>query len=180
MTSLLAIATSDRVANGSPSNGIALTGSFEYQPRWVIAHPALELDGLSLKRYVMCASTSGPAPALSDDDWRALLHTRTTDADQQAHDGLGFAIVHFGVDGSYLLLSRWFAGHALEHQLFSIRRTAGEWAITSLATSGIIGCVWELAILEFERAAWIRTTMADGGGATGRRRYLQTSFAGWV
>jgi hypothetical protein len=92
----------------------------------------------------------------------------------------GFVIAHFARDGSYLLLSRWYGGNMLKHDLYEITESAGGWQARPLGFTGIVACVWELEVIAFERQAWVRKAMTNQGKEGSLRQYLETVLEGSV
>jgi uncharacterized protein involved in tolerance to divalent cations len=78
-----------------------------------------------------------------------------------AHQGAGFAILHEGEEGRWLLLHWWLGGGILTNRLW--RADLVEDAEFVEADPLLMACVWELGVIDFERRAWMRTVMA---GAT--------------
>lgn len=69
---------------------------------------------------------------------------------------LGHVIVHRGQEAVWLLAQWWIAGGILRGLM--ARSPLGEFCFGP-AEAGLIGCVWELQVVEHERSAWIRHMM---------------------
>lgn len=88
--------------------------------------------------------------------WHAAHWGTGNAADSSLSDhGLGFVIVHEGTDGVYLLLDAWADDNLLRHHVWRAPHHAPT-AFASLAGSDIMACVWELAVIEHERQAWLK------------------------
>jgi hypothetical protein len=76
--------------------------------------------------------------------------------------GLGFAVAHDGGDGCYTLIDWWANENEIHQRLLSapIDDPAALRPHPTLA----IGCVWELAVTDFERRAWLEHVLARDGG----------------
>lgn len=73
---------------------------------------------------------------------------------------LGFAILHAGEDAFWLLVDRWIDGAILCHRLFSAP-LGGPMAFEDRSRGDLCFCVWEGAIVDFERRAFTKTMMRD-------------------
>lgn len=72
--------------------------------------------------------------------------------------GAGFAILHVGDEGVWLLLQLWLTGGIASRHLW--RADIDTPARFEQAPDHLMACVWELAIIDFERRAWIQTAMS--------------------
>ena len=70
----------------------------------------------------------------------------------------GFAILHEGEEGLWLLLHQWVEGGICTHHLWRSDLTGT--AQFTPAAPRLMACVWELGIIDFERRAWMETAMA--------------------
>ncbi len=161
--------------------GIGAVGAgFNYSPRPVEPKPPLSINGHRLKRYEVRAPGLDSYRNFTDAEWDELLHNRLPNgADDQEHR-VGFAILHHALDGTYLLVSRWYGGNMLKHEAFSIVSADNKQELHSLHETHIVACVWEFAIMAFERDAWVRTAMFGGGAPRWLDSYLDSTFKGWV
>lgn len=76
------------------------------------------------------------------------------------HQGAGFAILHEGEEGRWLLLHWWLDGGIVTRKLWRADLIEGsDFADTDPL---LMACVWELGIVDFERRAWMRTMMSGG------------------
>lgn len=69
-------------------------------------------------------------------------------------------ILHEGKEGCFAVLSWWVDENML--QLFAYLRLYGERQFHLLSDKGIVSCVWEMAILCFERNAWVEQILKRG------------------
>lgn len=77
--------------------------------------------------------------------------------------GVGVLIVHEAREGVFVLISWWAGENMLQHHVF-FSPTKEASRFLSLASSGIIACVWELAVLGFERQTWIDMVLNNPAG----------------
>jgi hypothetical protein len=155
---------------------------FDYHPRRVHPLPLISVDDYRIKRYELSipdAPTNGNGH-VSDDGWRSFLADCLPRNDDEREHRVGFAMVHYARDGSYLLISRWYGGNNLKHEAHTIRHDAKGMSLEPLIETRITACVWELEVMSFERDAWVRTAMAEKGSAASLDSYLDTTFRGWV
>jgi len=81
-------------------------------------------------------------------------------------------IVHEGREGCFAIISCWVDENML--QLFAY--FAGDIQKVDfqlISDKGLVSCVWELAILWFERNAWVNLVMQDPDNPLALQNYLQ-------
>ncbi len=76
--------------------------------------------------------------------------------------GVGFVQIHEGRDGVYTVLDVWFGEAMLRHAVWIASLDAPTEFQYAEAT-GLGVCVWELAVLEHERRAWLRHVLTPEG-----------------
>lgn len=72
--------------------------------------------------------------------------------------GIGFLIVHDGRDACWLLADWWRDEDTLYQQLYSAP-LQGPFQFAHVE-NGPVACVWELAVLKFERDAWVEDILS--------------------
>jgi len=154
--------------------------AFRYLPRWVEAGALIEVNGYRFKPYSMHISDRKEKQTIPPAELHTLLETCVPSSVEPLDHAVGFLMVHYARDGNYLLISRWYGGNMLKHELFRLTHTEDGWQAEPLRSTNIIACVWELQIITFERQAWVCTAMAKGGTAESFNSYLQIVFEGWV
>ncbi|MBZ5521882.1 MAG: hypothetical protein LAP21_06540 [Acidobacteriia bacterium] len=154
--------------------------SFRYLPRWVEAKGIIALNGHRLKPYSMHISANESKRVLSNHELQELLRKCLKPPADPMDHGVGFVIVHYARDGDYLLVSRWYGGNMLKHELFRISHTRQGWRAVPLRSTNIVACVWELQVITFERQAWVYTAMAHGGTEASFDLYFRQTLQGWV
>ncbi len=76
--------------------------------------------------------------------------------------GLGSLIVHRGIASNFALLDVWTDDNMLRHHVW-VSSPAAPLDFQPLDAAHLAVCVWELAVLQHERAAWLRHMFrADG------------------
>lgn len=156
--------------------------SLTYSPRLVKALPPVDVCGRALKVYAMFAeqerSFSPPAP-----EWlRRHAASVLREPPQEGDHPVGFLILHYGMEGDYLLVSQWYDADMLKHWVRgSVADAEGNTTFAPLAQRDLVACVWELEVIKFERDAWVNTVLAQGRlDKSSLDAYLGTTFSGWV
>jgi hypothetical protein len=142
-----------------------------YHPRRAWFHRQVQAGAVPLKLNAICAEGSTIVP-----DVFARATSRIEAAADviagTAHQGAGFAILHQGEEGCWLLLHWWLGGGILARKLW--RADLAPDAPFEEADPLLLACVWELGIIEWERRAWIETVMAGEPVS----RYMAREFSG--
>ena len=132
-------------------------------------------DNWSIKTYGIATFTERPRDELLSAALARLpgLLPAPSELSAQTH-GEAFVIVHDGGDGCYVLVD-WFANENEVHQrvLSAPLNTPDRLAPQA---GHAIGCVWELAIVDFERRAWLDHVLSPAAGpdfAAYRRTYFE-------
>ncbi|MFN3648188.1 MAG: isochorismatase [Armatimonadota bacterium] len=131
-----------------------------YEPRPLAFLGVEEVAGYRLKRYGI---RWGEAPlewARFEDGWRQAIAVLPQPAVTEARPGVGFAILHQGRTGDYLVLGWWDHENDLPVRVFV--RDAEGWR----PAAGESFCVWDLRVLWWEREAYVATLLS------GRRNSL--------
>lgn len=92
-------------------------------------------------------------------------------------EGLGFAVAHDAADSCFALIAWWSGENELHQRIFSA--PLGAPGDLRPHPTPAIGCVWELAVHDFERRAWLEHVL---GHAEAPRvgAYLASRFEGEV
>ena len=153
-----------------------------YSPRLVTALPPLDVNGRILKTYGMFVAPERAAEPPAPEWLRRQAAAILREPPQEADHPVGFLIMHYGLDGDYLLVSQWYDANMLKHWVRgSVAGSGGATTFAPLAQPDLVACVWELEVIRFERDAWVNTVLARGrlDRAT-LDAYLATTFSGWV
>ncbi|MEM7711246.1 MAG: hypothetical protein AAF264_10945 [Pseudomonadota bacterium] len=114
---------------------------------WAIGDARLKVYTISAHGHVASGDLLDRARGTLTDDMAPLPDGAT----------LGFVIVHPGTEGTSILVHWWEQGSVLCHRL--LRRLHGSGAPVDVQGRGVVGCVWELAVISAEQRAWRRTMM---------------------
>jgi hypothetical protein len=128
-----------------------------------------------MKLYGIAAEGDRPRPELVKATVAALLPTLPHD-DPNTH-GVGFAIAHDSGDHCYVLIDWWAERNEIHQRLLSA--AFADLPALSPHPTPAIGCVWELAVTDFERRAWLEHVLAREGGPS-IEAYLTARFEGEV
>lgn len=150
---------------------------FAYELREVSADPVLEVAGYRIKPYRIAFPHPEARRAVEHFDMARLLPEGIAPATDELYHGLGFVVLHQARDGTYLLIGRWYDGNNLMSESF---RVGGKPDAPELERLSLFACVWEMAVYQFERHAWVSTMMASGRAMRGAEQYLDCRFTGWV
>ena len=131
---------------------------------------AVEFAGLhrfgafTMKMYTIDAAAA-TRPAAS---WEAALdripELLPSGSEADAAHGEGFVILHAGEDAVWLLV-QWWADACLLHQRMVAARTETPTDFSLPIPDTLVACSWELAVVHFERDAWVRTVQSLGSDA---------------
>lgn len=158
------------------ANTVQVPRFSEYTERAVRFLGVWEINGWKLKVYAISAKrTLADAEIVSAE----IVQTgRNTAVEVFTHQpansyGLGYVIFHEGAVATWLLLDWWADEIQLRHQLFKANTVRAP--VFERVTTDLVACVWELAIVAFERQAWI-DTMLRSPNRPDISRYLDLKF----
>lgn len=145
-----------------------------YQTRPIRFIQLIEFNGWRVKVYGISAHNEFPAPAiikaaeeLAQEQlpmpavWSAAPDSEPTVSEDRY--GVAILIVHEGREGNFVLVSWWVGENMLQHHVYYAPATP-PFTFEYLSPTGLMACVWELAVLVFERQAWIDTVLANYSG----------------
>lgn len=129
-----------------------------YRPRPTRMYRLIEPSGWVLKLYGVSYSWSAVDEQLltaAADAAGAVV----TSLDPTDTFGVGFVIAHQGQHAEWVLVHWWQTGGILAHRLLS--RPPGSTDPLTLAAPQLVGCVWELPVINFERDCWVSHVLVD-------------------
>lgn len=139
---------------------MVLNWKLDYTPRQVEPAGSLECRGWRLKLYGI-RGRAREVPAQLFDAARRLAATNLpSPALTLDRYGLGFAICHDACDFDTVTLDWWERSNELRHVVFRSREDVGHF--DNITRTGEAACIWELAIIGFEREVWIDAMLRDG------------------
>jgi hypothetical protein len=154
------------VAHESPPTGLGRP----YEPRHVRFIRGEDVDGWRLKLYGIALHGLDPDPEFVEAtrDLAASVLPQPPSADDRY--GVGFATAH-DATSLYIALIYWWQSENELHQRIYVSPKEKPIAFTQVEHQPA-GCVWELAIVDFERRAWLVDVLAGPNGPD-LERYLE-------
>jgi hypothetical protein len=140
--------------------------------RFIALH---EVGEWRIKLYGIAAEGDLPRPELVEAAIAALEPTLPHD-DDRTH-GVGFAVAHDSGALCYVLIDWWAEQNEIHQRVLSA--PPADLPALSPHPTPAIGCVWELAVTDFERRAWLEHVLAREGGPD-LDAYLAARFEGEV
>jgi hypothetical protein len=133
-----------------------------------------EEDGWRLKVYGITYRDGGPGAELVETGRGLARACLPRPAAAARRYGVGFMGVHEGRDANLVFVSWWSHENELRQRVFTAPR-ARPLQFEDVTGNGLAGCVWDLAVLAFERGAWISSMLVDPG-SPGLDAYLDSRF----
>lgn len=130
-----------------------------YAPRSISTLPAEDLRGWTVKRYAISALRDTPPGEVHDFARRAAELSLPDSTGRPACHA--FTVVHEDEDGCYVVVGWWSLNQLILHS----RTWLAGWLDLTRPTEApahATACVWELAVMAFERDAWVRHVAAAG------------------
>ena len=153
------------VAKESPAAGLA----GPYEPRHVRFIRREDVDGWRLKLYGIALNGKEPHPEFVEAtrDLAASVLPQPPAGDDRY--GVGFATAH-DATSLYIALIYWWQSENELHQRIYVSPKDDPIAFSQVENQPA-GCVWELAVVDFERRAWLDDVLANPPGPD-LERYL--------
>jgi hypothetical protein len=89
---------------------------------------------------------------------RQITEKRLESANDTIHYGVGFVGIHDGKTANFVFVDWWADENELHHHLY-ISPPARPADLRYQTPAGPLACVWDLALIAFEREAWINTAL---------------------
>jgi hypothetical protein len=147
-----------------------------FRPRPVLALPHVESNGWHLKRYAILADgrvfDEAIATAAGEEALRRLPKAGSLN-DEAGNQGVAFQIVHFAEVAVVSPVFYWQWGSVLAH----LNQMRASWDAPTELGDGVrevVGCIWEMNIVQFEVVAWATQLLGGTKSTTdGLNAYLQ-------
>jgi len=147
-----------------------------YRPRPVRCLDVWAVDGWRLKLYGIAYDRARPRPELLAAARKIARARLPQPAVGDGRYGVGFVGAHDGRDACVAYVDWWANEDELHHHLYlAPADSPGE--LAPAGPSDFTACAWDLAVLGFERDAWLATVLQNPGGPD-LERYLQTQLSG--
>ncbi|MFF4145302.1 hypothetical protein ACFY0A_28830 [Streptomyces sp. NPDC001698] len=148
-----------------------------HRPRAISFRGLEVVGGWTLKVYGVSAEADVPRPELVAASVEAASWALPDPAQAEGRYGIGFVIAHDAADYCFALVDWWQGENEIHQRLFSA--PLGRPDALRLHPGEAIGCVWELAVTDFERRAWLRHVLDNPEGPD-MDAYLNAHFSGKV
>ncbi|CAN5736451.1 hypothetical protein BH23DEI1_BH23DEI1_11870 [soil metagenome] len=96
-----------------------------------------------------------------------------------AHDGVGVVLVHQGSRYDFVLVGYWTFETELRYQTW-MRASSDSTRLERLAAGELATDVWDLAVLAFERDAWLEHVLRPGTSASAPEREREAELAAYL
>ena len=140
--------------------GITLKAT--YQTRSVRPLEVWEHEGWTLKVYGIAEAGEHPRSEAITAAKRAATEVLPWPAHAEHHYGIGFLGVHDAVAGCYTFVDWWADDNELHHHAFFAPAPKPD--AFEAVSGGSAACTWDLAVIGFERDAWVRNVLANPEG----------------
>ncbi len=137
-----------------------------YKTRPIRFLEVFETNGWKLKVYGISALHDRPPHEFVD----AIKSVATTILPQPAvmkdRYGVGFLYAHEGRSGGgYASVNWWLNENELHHYQYEAPADRLDDLQPTEKTGGTSACAWDLAVIAFERQAWVETVLANDSGS---------------
>lgn len=119
------------------------------------------MGGWRLKAYSIAHGTEQASHALIEAA-RDLTRERLPSGIGSSNYGVGFVGIHQGRTSNFVFVDWWAEENELHHHVYVSAKTRPE-AFECKTGTGLAACVWDLALMAFEREAWVETVLKPGG-----------------
>ena len=148
-----------------------------YRTRTIRCTGVIVTEGWRLKVYEAAYDRDRPRPELVEGAMRLARHLPQPAA-RDGRYGVGFLCAHDGRGGCYAFVDWWADENELHHLIFTSPEDRPA-DLRRVPPDGLTACVWDLAIIAFEREAWLDAVLANPEGPD-LERYLDTRLSGDV
>ena len=148
-----------------------------YAMRPIRCRGVLEAEGWRLKLYEAAYDRERPRPELVEAA-KGLVNRLPQPPDSDGRYGVGFLCAHDGRGGCYAFVDWWADENELHHLIYTAPADRPA-ELEPVGPGDLTACVWDLAIMAFEREAWLDTVLKNPDGPD-LDRYLEVTFDGDV
>ncbi|HML21399.1 MAG TPA: hypothetical protein PKD09_07125 [Aggregatilinea sp.] len=134
-----------------------------YAPRPIRLLDPWAYAGWRLKVYGIAYGRALPRPELVEAAQAVAAQRLPQPAVTGDRYGVGFLGVHDGRGAAFVFVDWWQSENELHHHVY-VAPTEQPTALEYVTPSGLSACVWDLAVICFERQAWLETVLANPAG----------------
>ncbi|MGV9349429.1 hypothetical protein ACWDSD_32475 [Streptomyces spiralis] len=142
----------------TPSSTLALP----VDQRPVLPLPGIDANGWRMKMYGIAYERDEPREDLVAATRQLARDTLPQPVHDEGRHGTGFVIAHDGALGRWALMFWWSNNVWLHERLYHSPVDSPHLDLRPVE-SGLLGCLWELQVIDWERQAWLRY-LHNGGG----------------
>lgn len=134
-----------------------------YRPRPVIFLEIWPYAGWRMKVYGIAYGRPRPDAVLVDAAKRIAEARLPLPAESDTRYGVGFIGVHQGRGSTFVFVDWWAEENELYHHVY-VAPNDHPSSLEYRTPSGLTACVWDLAVMSFERQAWVEHVLANPAG----------------
>jgi prepilin-type processing-associated H-X9-DG protein len=154
------------------SGSMTLSGPYETRPIRFLG--LWEHGDWKLKVYGIAFGKAAPRPDLVVAAKRVAAERLAKVASSIQHYSVGFLGIHDGRTANFVFVDWWADENELHHHLY-VSPTDDPDALVYRTPSGLMACVCDLRVIEFERNAWLKTVLRNPAGPD-LEEYLQMTL----
>lgn len=134
-----------------------------YETRPIRFTEVWRYNGWRIKVYSAAYRRPGARAELIHAIKRDAARVLPRESAREAGYGVGFLCAHDGRGGCYAFVDWWAAENELHHHLFTSPEARPS-ELRPVGSNALTACVWDLALMSFERDAWVDTVLANPRG----------------
>lgn len=134
-----------------------------YKPRPVRFLELWNPGNWQIKVYGIAYKRPFPAPELIEAAKNAAVSRLAAVPATMRHYNVGFLGVHHGRTANFVFLDWWADENELHNHVY-VSPTDNPGRLNYVTPTGLAACVWDLAVISFERQAWVDTVLCNPNG----------------
>jgi hypothetical protein len=141
-----------------------------YKPREIRFLEQWDLPGWRAKVYAITHPKRAMPDALAEEQVKKIIARRLAEVDPGQHYGVAVVIMHMARENDIISVTWWTWENVLQQALF-VGPVGKPADLKDVTSTGLLACVWELEVHNFERCAWMQTVLRNSNGPD-LERYL--------